>query len=450
MTLGGTHARVSLFPGTPGSESRNCPEIVLGKVPGLWELITPDCKVWSQQGLNQTCSPHRDLSNDVLHYRFGGRKKVDSRLLVVGSQIGSLTPGPSFAHNLGYRCPNDQCEAIFYMYASRTFQWHQEHLDVRCFGPCCQALNIRESRRTPNPHFFQVLDFTPTLGQSRVATTEMSPKVRKNKGARSYSPRSNWKYSSRWEGPTLVSWWRPSKWELPRVKGSNRPSSGTLMVPAIARLWMLGLRRWTTTCMPPRLDEIPPWSLPNPIWKATPPHGGGRSDKRRGRTTTTPGSSSRSGSSRNLFQGILTTFLDANSVTLWMPRMKIWGIMWGLTPSSCLRSGTCTSWIVYANLWWGFPLGPSESLRRVGPPHCPRPSRKWRTSRMWGGMTNPGSRRTTSSFTRSRGMRENGIGGKEAQPRKSPNNSKARDSNQKGVLWKKGLLQKGALSTTLA
>jgi hypothetical protein len=29
----------------------------------------------------------------------------------------------------------------------------------------------------------------------------MSPKVRRNKGARSYSPRSNWKYSSRWEGP---------------------------------------------------------------------------------------------------------------------------------------------------------------------------------------------------------------------------------------------------------
>jgi hypothetical protein len=31
---------------------------------------------------------------------------------VVESQTASLTPGPSFAHNLGYRCPNDQCEAI--------------------------------------------------------------------------------------------------------------------------------------------------------------------------------------------------------------------------------------------------------------------------------------------------------------------------------------------------
>ncbi len=169
-TLGGTHARVSFFPGTPGLESRNCPEIVPGGVLGLWELITPDCGVWSRRGLNQTCSPRRDLSNDVSHSRFGGRKEVDSRLLVVGSQIASLTPGPSFAHNLGYRCPNGQCEAIFYIYASRPFQWHQEHLNARCFGPCCWALNIRESRRTPNPHFFQVLGFTPTLGQSRVAT----------------------------------------------------------------------------------------------------------------------------------------------------------------------------------------------------------------------------------------------------------------------------------------
>ncbi len=89
---------------------------------------------------------------------------------MVGSQIASLTPGPSFAHNLGYRCPNGQCEAIFYVYASRPFQRHQEHLNARCFGPCCRALNIRESRRTPNPHFFQVSGFTPTLGQSRVAT----------------------------------------------------------------------------------------------------------------------------------------------------------------------------------------------------------------------------------------------------------------------------------------
>jgi len=62
----------------------------------------------------------------------------------------------------------------------------------------------------------------------------------------------------------LLKMGRPSKRELPRVKGFNRPSPGTSMVPVTARLWMLGLRKWTTTCMPPRWAGIPPWSLPNP------------------------------------------------------------------------------------------------------------------------------------------------------------------------------------------
>jgi len=69
------------------------------------------------------------------HIQIGCREEVDSQLLVVGSQTASLTPGPSFAHNLGCRCPNCQCEAIFDIYVSRNFQWHQEHPNARCFGP---------------------------------------------------------------------------------------------------------------------------------------------------------------------------------------------------------------------------------------------------------------------------------------------------------------------------
>jgi hypothetical protein len=123
-TLRGGYIQMALFPGTPKLESRNCPEIVPVGVPGLWELITPDCRVWSQRGLNKSCSPHRDLSNDISHSQFGGREEVDFRLLMVGSQIASLTPGPSFAHNLGCGCPNDQCEGILDIYTSRPFQWH--------------------------------------------------------------------------------------------------------------------------------------------------------------------------------------------------------------------------------------------------------------------------------------------------------------------------------------
>jgi hypothetical protein len=158
------------IPGTPKLESRNptkCPGFGL---PGLWEVISSRPDLWLRRGLNRSCSPRRDLSNDVSHSQIGHQQRVDSQLLVVGSQTASLTPGPSFAHNLGDRCPNAQCEGILGIYASRPFQWHEEHPNARCFGSCCRALNVRESRRTPNPQLFQVLGFTPTLGQVGVAT----------------------------------------------------------------------------------------------------------------------------------------------------------------------------------------------------------------------------------------------------------------------------------------
>jgi hypothetical protein len=86
--------------------------------------------------------------------------------LNIFSQTASLTPSPSFAHNLGCKCANDQCEAIFDIYALRPFQWHQEHLNARCFGPCYGTLKIRESRRTPFPTFGNV-----------TCTFTLSPKV---------------------------------------------------------------------------------------------------------------------------------------------------------------------------------------------------------------------------------------------------------------------------------
>ena len=91
-------------------------------VPGLWTNITSRPDLRSGRGLNQSCSPQRELSNAMLHSQSARREWVDSRLLVVGSQTSSLTPGPSFAHNLGDICPNGQCEAIFNIYSSRPFQ----------------------------------------------------------------------------------------------------------------------------------------------------------------------------------------------------------------------------------------------------------------------------------------------------------------------------------------
>jgi hypothetical protein len=139
-------------------------------VPRLWTNITPRPDLRSGRGLNQSCSPQRELSNAMSHSRSACRERVDSRLLVVGSQTGSLTPGPSFAHNLGGRYPNDQCEAIIDIYASRPFQRHQERLNARCFGPCYWTLNIRESRRTPSSQLWECWASPPHLAQSRVVT----------------------------------------------------------------------------------------------------------------------------------------------------------------------------------------------------------------------------------------------------------------------------------------
>ncbi len=161
-TLHRGYIQMALFPGTPKLESRNCTETIPVRVLGLWALIAPDFRVWSWRGLNQSCSPRQDLSNSMSHSQFGGQEEVDSRPLMVGSQTASLTPDPSFAHNLGFRYPNDQCEAIFDIYSSRPFQCHQEHPNARCFGLCCRTLNIREFRRTPNPQLWEWEFHPPT------------------------------------------------------------------------------------------------------------------------------------------------------------------------------------------------------------------------------------------------------------------------------------------------
>jgi hypothetical protein len=62
-TLRWGYIQMALFPGTPKLESRNCPEIVPVGVLGIWELISPDCQVWSRWGLNQSYSSLWELFN---------------------------------------------------------------------------------------------------------------------------------------------------------------------------------------------------------------------------------------------------------------------------------------------------------------------------------------------------------------------------------------------------
>ncbi len=124
-------------------------------LPGLWAFITSRLELGLRRGLNQSCNFPRELSNAMSHSCCRRREEVDSRLLVVGNQTASLTPGPSFAHNLGYRCLNGSCEAILDIYTSRPFQWHKEHSNARRFDPWNRALNFWESQKTPTFHFWE-------------------------------------------------------------------------------------------------------------------------------------------------------------------------------------------------------------------------------------------------------------------------------------------------------
>jgi hypothetical protein len=59
----------------------------------------------------------------------------DSWFLVVGSQIGTLTPNPSFSHNLCFKYPNGSCELILDIYVPRNFQWYKELFNSNDFWP---------------------------------------------------------------------------------------------------------------------------------------------------------------------------------------------------------------------------------------------------------------------------------------------------------------------------
>ncbi len=143
-------------------------------VSGRWMVIAPRPKLGLGRVLNQSCSSRRDLSNAVLHSLRRRREEVDSRLLVVGSQTDSLTLGPSFAHNLGYKCPNGQCKAISGIYASRPFQWYEERTKAKRFDPSNHLLNFW---RTPFPTFGSVsciFTLRPKVGLQHVVHTTIA------------------------------------------------------------------------------------------------------------------------------------------------------------------------------------------------------------------------------------------------------------------------------------
>ncbi len=117
----------------------------------LWGVIILRTYLWLRWGLKQSCSPHGELSNDMLHAICTHGNRVDSQLWVVGSQIVNLTPDLSFGHNLCFRCPNGRCEPILDIYVPRAFHWYTELFKPLNFDPCNHPLKIQESTGTWTP-----------------------------------------------------------------------------------------------------------------------------------------------------------------------------------------------------------------------------------------------------------------------------------------------------------
>ncbi len=101
----------------------------------LWRPITLRANLRLQWGLKKSCIPHWELSNNMSHATCTWGNRVDSRLLVVGSQTTNLIPGFSFGHNLCFRCSNGSCEPILNIYVSIVFQWYK-----RSFEPTLKVI----------------------------------------------------------------------------------------------------------------------------------------------------------------------------------------------------------------------------------------------------------------------------------------------------------------------
>ncbi len=151
-------------------------------LPGLWSPITLRADLGSKCGLKQSCSSHRELSNGMSHVVCSQVFRVDSRLLVIGSQnwqtFGSSTPEPSFGHNLRFRRSNEQCEPILDIYDSRAFHWYKDRHKPLRFYPSNRSLKFRESTGTPSPKAgvaLGVWGFTPSHFPTLPGVPDVTP-----------------------------------------------------------------------------------------------------------------------------------------------------------------------------------------------------------------------------------------------------------------------------------
>jgi hypothetical protein len=85
------------------------------------------------------------------HTTFTQVNQGDSWLLLVGSQIGRLTFGLSFGHNLCFKYPNGSCKPVLDIYVPKAFQHYKELFNPMSFNPYNHPLKIQDSIKTLIP-----------------------------------------------------------------------------------------------------------------------------------------------------------------------------------------------------------------------------------------------------------------------------------------------------------
>jgi len=99
------------------------------ELPRFWRPISLCADLQLRWGLKKNYNPCWELSNGILLATYMQGNRGDSWLSVVGSQIANLTLGPSFGHNLYFKCPNGSSKPILDIYVPRVFQWYEELLN---------------------------------------------------------------------------------------------------------------------------------------------------------------------------------------------------------------------------------------------------------------------------------------------------------------------------------
>jgi hypothetical protein len=152
-----------------------CPEFPKLGLSQLWRPITLCAYLLLRWGLKQSCNFRWEFSNGMWHamYMQGNHgdswhatytqgSHDDSQLLVVGNQIGNLTSGLSFGHNLCFNYPNGSCKPILDIYVPITFEWYKELFNPMGFDPCNCTLRFESPSRFQFPKW----DFTWECGGS--------------------------------------------------------------------------------------------------------------------------------------------------------------------------------------------------------------------------------------------------------------------------------------------